>query len=74
MNALKSEIEKRLRQLLDDEVSKASEEILNKAKQELDLVIRKKVGELSLCLADYFSVEKFGRELRITVFYEKENV
>jgi hypothetical protein len=60
-----------LLQGLRNEVKEATDRIIQEAKDKLDKEIRVIVGNLALSVSDYFSVDRVGGEMRITVLHHK---
>jgi hypothetical protein len=52
-------------------VKEATDRIIQEAKDKLDKEIRIIVGNLALNISDYFSVDRFGGDIRITVLHHK---
>jgi hypothetical protein len=65
-------IEQGLMLAVSNEVKEVTDKIIDKAKADLDREIRAIVGKLALTVSDYFSVERLGRDVRITVLHHKE--
>lgn len=72
MMTFEDTIKKQIADEIVDRVAACREEVVKSAVAEFDRQVRQEIGHASVAIANYFSVERVGPNLVITIRIEKE--
>lgn len=56
---------------LKERIAEAKERVIKAALEQLDEEIREAAGKIAINLANYYSVERYGADLRITIYQQE---